>query len=171
MPPDNRAPGDSGHVADHNEIADELTALAAGAVALAGDLTGTAGAAQVTGTHLGSPLPLAQGGTGQSAQAAALTALAGTQTAGEVLRSDGTNTALASLQAGDVPTLNQSTTGTAAGLSSTLAVASGGTGQTSAPNALNAQIGRAVAGDIGGASANPPGTRTPPPPPPPPDPG
>jgi hypothetical protein len=38
---------------------------------------------------------------------------------------------MSAIQAGDVPTLNQNTTGTAAGLSSTLAVASGGTGLTS----------------------------------------
>jgi hypothetical protein len=148
IPPDNRAPGDSGHITDHHDIADELTAITAGAVALAGDLTGTAGAAQVTGTHLGSPLPLAQGGTGQSAQAAALTALAGTQTAGKVVRSDGTNTALASLQASDVPTLNQSTTGTAAGLSATLPVASGGTGQTSQQAAIDALTGAQSAGKV-----------------------
>jgi len=39
--------------------------------------------------------------------------------------------------AADIPTLNQNTTGTAAGLSATLAIASGGTGQTSANAALN----------------------------------
>jgi len=39
--------------------------------------------------------------------------------------------------AADIPQLNQNTTGTAAGLSSTLAIASGGTGQTSANAALN----------------------------------
>lgn len=76
------------------------------------------------------PLPVSSGGTGQASQAAALTALAGTQASGKVLRSDGTNTALANIQAGDVPTLNQSTTGTAAGLSSALAIATGGTGDT-----------------------------------------
>jgi hypothetical protein len=37
---------------------------------------------------------------------------------------------------GDVPTLNQNTTGTAAGLSTALAIASGGTGATSASSAL-----------------------------------
>lgn len=40
--------------------------------------------------------------------------------------------------AADIPTLNQNTSGTAAGLSTTLAVASGGTGQTSANAAFNA---------------------------------
>jgi hypothetical protein len=42
--------------------------------------------------------------------------------------------------AADIPTLNQNTTGTAAGLSATLAIASGGTGQTSANAALNALL-------------------------------
>jgi len=40
--------------------------------------------------------------------------------------------------ASDIPTLNQNTTGTAAGLSSTLAITSGGTGQTTANTAFNA---------------------------------
>lgn len=88
-----------------------------------GSITGTAG--NVTGT-----VAIANGGTGQTTQAAAITALTGTQTAGRYLRSDGTNAALSAIQAADVPTLNQNTTGTAAGLSSTLAVTSGGTGQT-----------------------------------------
>jgi hypothetical protein len=37
---------------------------------------------------------------------------------------------MSAIQASDVPTLNQNTTGTAAGLSATLVVGSGGTGQT-----------------------------------------
>ena len=103
-----------------------LTAL--GGVSLAGDLGNTTVAPQVTSTHLASPLPLIQGGTGTQAASAgaALTALTGTQTPGYVARSDGTNTALAALRPGDVPTLNQNTTGTAAGLSSTLPAALGG---------------------------------------------
>lgn len=45
------------------------------------------------------------------------------------------------ITAGDVPTLNQNTTGTAAGLSSTLAVGSGGTGQVTQQAALDALAG------------------------------
>ena len=86
--------------------------------------TGTA--ANVTGT-----VAIANGGTGQVTAAAAITALTGTQTVGQYLRSDGTNAALAAIQAGDVPTLNQNTTGTAANVTGTVAVANGGTGQTS----------------------------------------
>jgi len=76
-------------------------------------------------------LAIADGGTGQSTAAAAITALTGTQTSGYYLRSNGTSAALSAISAGDVPTLNQNTTGTAAGLSATLATSSGGTGLTS----------------------------------------
>jgi hypothetical protein len=107
----------------------QMSAIQAGDVpTLNQNTTGTA--SNVTGT-----VAIANGGTGQTTQAAALTALAGTQSSGKYLRSDGTNTALSNIQAGDVPTLNQNTTGTAAGLSSTLAVASGGTGVTASSGA------------------------------------
>ena len=85
--------------------------------------TGTA--ANVTGT-----VAIANGGTGQTTAATAITSLTGTQTSGYYLRSDGTNAALAAIQVADVPTLNQNTTGTAANVTGTVAVANGGTGQT-----------------------------------------
>jgi trimeric autotransporter adhesin len=50
--------------------------------------------------------------------------------------------------AADVPTLNQNTTGTAAGLSATLAIASGGTGQTSATAAFDALAPTTTKGDL-----------------------
>jgi hypothetical protein len=56
-------------------------------------------------------VPVAQGGTGQSTQAAAITALTGTQTSGYVLRSNGTNAALAAIQAGDLPAATTSAQG------------------------------------------------------------
>jgi hypothetical protein len=118
----------------------------AGGVQVGGDIGGTNNSPTVISTHLSSPLPIAQGGTGQSTQAAALTALTGTQVAGRYLRSDGTNTALSAIQAADIPTLNQNTTGTAAGLSATLAIGSGGTGQTTQQNAINALTGTQVSG-------------------------
>lgn len=61
-------------------------------------------------------LPIANGGTGQTTQQAAMDALAGTQSAGKYLRSDGTHTTLTSIPSGDIPTLNQNTTGSAAKL-------------------------------------------------------
>jgi hypothetical protein len=50
--------------------------------------------------------------------------------------------------AGAIPTWNQNTTGTAAGLSSTLAIASGGTGQTTASAAFNALSPITTTGDL-----------------------
>jgi hypothetical protein len=56
-------------------------------------------------------VPIAQGGSGQSTQAAAITALTGTQTAGQYLRSNGTNAALAAIQAADLPAATTSAQG------------------------------------------------------------
>jgi hypothetical protein len=84
-------------------------------------------------SNLTGTLPVANGGTGSTTAQTALNTLAGGVTSGFYLRGNGANIALVTIQAADVPTLNQNTTGTAAGLSATLAVASGGTGLTSTP--------------------------------------
>jgi hypothetical protein len=86
-------------------------------------------------SYSGTALPIANGGTGQTTAAAAITALTGTQTSGYYLRSNGTNAVLAAIVAGDVPTLNQNTTGTAANVTGTVAVLNGGTGATTAAGA------------------------------------
>ena len=93
-------------------------------------------------------LSVANGGTGQSSLQAAINSLAGAVTAAEYLRGNGTNVVMSAIQAGDVPTLNQNTTGTAAGLSSTLAVGSGGTGQTTLQAAINALAGATTAAEF-----------------------
>jgi fibronectin-binding autotransporter adhesin len=59
-------------------------------------------------------LSIANGGTGESTRQAALTALAGAATTGQFLRGDGTNVTMSAIQASDIPTLNQDTTGSAA---------------------------------------------------------
>jgi hypothetical protein len=79
----------------------------------------------VTGT-----LPIANGGTGQTTRQTAMDALAGAVTSGQYLRGDGTDVVMSAIQAGDVPTLNQNTTGTASNVTGTVAVANGGTGLT-----------------------------------------
>jgi hypothetical protein len=103
--------------------------------------TGTA--SNVTGT-----VAIANGGTGQTTQQAALTALSGTQVSGQYLRSNGTNTLLSAIQAADVPTLNQNTTGTASNVTGTVAIANGGTGQTTASAAFNALSPITSTGDL-----------------------
>jgi hypothetical protein len=106
-------------------------------------LTGLTGA-QITGNIAGSAanvtgtVAIANGGTGQTTQQAALNALSGTQSSGKYLRSDGANTTLASIQAADVPTLNQNTTGTAANVTGVVAIANGGTGAATAALARTA---------------------------------
>lgn len=59
-------------------------------------------------------LAIDQGGTGQTTQQAAINALAGAVTAAQFLRGDGTDVKMSAIQASDVPTLNQNTTGNAA---------------------------------------------------------
>jgi len=64
----------------------------------------------VTGT-----VASANGGTGKTTAQLAINALAGAVTSGSYLRGNGTNVVMATIPAGDVPTLNQNTTGTASG--------------------------------------------------------
>ena len=123
------------------------TAIAINGSAVSGNISGNS--ANVTGT-----VAIGNGGTGQTTQQAALTALSGTQTSGQYLRSNGTNTLLSAIQAADVPTLNQNTTGTAT-LAKSTSVFSTGTAQTyTAPS--NTQFVKVTVvgpGGNGGASA------------------
>jgi len=73
---------------------------------------------------LSGTIGISNGGTGQTTQQAALNALAGTQTANRVLRSDGANTTLSQVD------LTTDVTGT-------LPLANGGTGGTTQTTALN----------------------------------
>jgi hypothetical protein len=93
--------------------------------------TGTAG--NVSGV-----VAIANGGTGETTRQAAMDTLAGATTSGYYLRGNGTDVVMAAIQAGDVPTLNQNTTGTAGNVSGTVAIANGGTGQTTANAAFDA---------------------------------
>jgi hypothetical protein len=69
----------------------------------------TGNAANVTGT-----VAIANGGTGQTTRQDAMDALAGSVTSGQYLRGNGTDVVMSAIQAADVPTLNQNTTGNAA---------------------------------------------------------
>ena len=74
--------------------------------------TGTA--SNVTGT-----VAIANGGSGQTTAQAAMNAFAGAVTSGSYLRGNGTNVVMNTIQAADVPTLNQNTTGSAGSLVTT----------------------------------------------------
>jgi DNA-binding transcriptional regulator YdaS (Cro superfamily) len=87
------------------------------------------------------PIAINNGGTGQTTAQLAMNALAGAVTTKYYLRGDNTNVTMSAIQAADVPTLNQSTSGTAANVTGTVAIANGGTGQTTQQLALNAIAG------------------------------
>ena len=77
-------------------------------------------AANVTGT-----LPFANGGTGETSRQAAIDALAGAVTLGQYLRGNGTDVVMSAIQAADVPTLNQNTTGSAGSVANALTAGTG----------------------------------------------
>lgn len=87
------------------------TVTSSGNLTLGGALSGVSLATQVTGT-----LPIANGGTGETTRQAAIDALAGAVTSGQYLRGNGADVVMSAIQAADVPTLNQNTTGNAATL-------------------------------------------------------
>lgn len=112
-------------------------------------LTTSGGPITASGTiTLAGTLAIASGGSGQTTAQAAMDAFAGAVTSGSYLRGNGTNVVMNTIQVADVPTLNQNTTGTAAGLSATLAIASGGTSQTTASAAFNALSPVTATGDL-----------------------
>jgi hypothetical protein len=101
-------------------------------------------------TYSGTALPIANGGTGATTQGSAITALTGTQSSGTYLRSDGTNAALSAIQAADVPTLNQNTTGNAGSVTDGVYT----TGSYADPTWITSLAGSKITGNISGSAAN-----------------
>jgi hypothetical protein len=95
---------------------------------------------------LAGTLAVANGGSGATTAQGAINAFAGAVTLGYYLRGDGTNVTMSAIQSADVPTLNQNTTGTAANVTGTVAVANGGSGVTTAQAAMNAFAGAVTNG-------------------------
>jgi hypothetical protein len=83
-------------------------------------------------SYSGTALPLANGGSGQTTAQLAMNAFAGAVTSGSYLRGNGTNVIMSTIQAADVPTLNQNTTGTASNVTGVVAIANGGTNSSTA---------------------------------------
>jgi len=68
----------------------------------------TANAVNLAGANVTGTLPLGNGGTGQTTQQAAITALAGAVTSGYYLRGNGTNVLMSAIQAPDIPNIAES---------------------------------------------------------------
>lgn len=106
--------------------ASTLTGYVKGNGASALSTVSTIPASDISGT-----LSISQGGTGSGTQQGAINALAGAVTSGYYLRGSGTNVSMSAIQAGDVPTLNQNTTGQAGSVANALTLSNAGAGDAS----------------------------------------
>jgi hypothetical protein len=104
--------------------------------------TATTGAVTVAGT-----LAVANGGTGNTTAQAAMNTLAGATTSGQYLRGNGTNVVMASIVAGDVPTLNQNTTGNAATATTATNLSGGTVAATTINGTTLSTTGNTILGD------------------------
>lgn len=109
-----------------------VTIANTGVLSFSGGTTGLTPTAATTGAiTLAGTLAIANGGSGATTAQGAMNAFAGAVTSGYYLRGNGTNVVMSAIQAADVPTLNQNTTGTASNVTGVVAAANGGTGQSS----------------------------------------
>jgi hypothetical protein len=109
-----------------------VTIANTGVLSFSGGSTGLTPATATTGAvTLAGTLAIANGGTGATTRQDAMDALAGAVTSGYYLRGNGTDVVMSTIQAADVPTLNQNTTGTASNVTGVVAAVNGGTDQSS----------------------------------------
>ena len=87
-------------------------------------------------------LAIANGGSGQTSAQAAMNAFAGAVTSGQYLRGNGTNVVMSAIQAADVPTLNQNTTGSAGSVANSVTFTS--TGGASPGTTFNGSAARTI---------------------------
>jgi hypothetical protein len=124
-------------------MAEALLARSVAGSNVTGNITGNA--ANVTGV-----VAIANGGSGQTTAQLAMNAFAGAVTSGSYLRGNGTNVVMATIQAADVPTLNQNTTGSAGSVANALTIGTGLGGTSyngsSAVTITNTGVTSAVAG-------------------------
>ena len=126
-------------------ILKSTTGTGALTIAAAGDFPTLNQNTTGTATNVTGIISIVNGGTGQITQQAAINALSGAVTSGSFLRGDGTNVTLSQIQSGDVPILNQNTTGTASNVTGVVAIVNGGTG-SSTQNFVDLTTNQTVAG-------------------------
>ena len=98
-------------------------------------------------------LAVADGGTGASTAQSAINTLAGAVTSGSYLRGNGTNVTMSAIQAADVPTLNQNTTGSAATLTTGRTIAVTGDISYTSPS-FNGSANVTAAGTLATVNSN-----------------
>lgn len=101
-------------------------------------------------TDVSGTLPIANGGTGQTTAQAAMNTFAGATTSGQYLRGNGSNVVMSAIQAGDVPTLNQNTTGSAGSVANAVTFNDGGSGAASGTT-YNGSVARTISYNTVGA--------------------
>jgi hypothetical protein len=123
-------------------------------VAVSGGTTGlttSGGPITSSGTiTLAGTLAIANGGTGQTTAQAAMNAFAGATTSGQYLRGNGTNVVMSAIQAADVPTLNQNTTGSAGSVANAVTFNNSGAGAASGTT-FNGSVARTISYNTVGA--------------------
>jgi len=92
-------------------------------LSIAGSPITTSGTLAIS--YSGTALPIANGGSGATTAQTAMNAFAGAVTSGSYLRGNGTNVVMATIQAADVPTLNQNTSGSAGSVANALTSGTG----------------------------------------------
>ena len=102
----------------------------------------TSGSVTMTGT-----LAIANGGTGATTASAAITNLAGSATNGQYLRGDGSNVVMSTIQGVDLPLISLSS-----GITGTLGVINGGTGQSNSFTNGQILIGNTTGGTLNKAT-------------------
>jgi hypothetical protein len=108
--------GASSPVTFDGSVARTISYNTLGASPVAGSSSLTTVGTINSGTWNGDTIAFAYGGTGATTQQGALDAIAGAVTSGQYLKGNGTHVTMSAIQASDVPTLNQNTTGSAASL-------------------------------------------------------
>jgi hypothetical protein len=88
-------------------------------------------------------LPISKGGTSSITAQSAINALAGSQTNGQYLRGNGTNVVMSAIQGVDLPLISLTS-----GVTGTLAVTNGGTGQTNSFTDGDLLIGNTTGGTL-----------------------
>jgi hypothetical protein len=122
-----------------------VTSFSGGATGLS-PVGATSGSVILAGT-----LGLGYGGTGANSQQAAINALSGGVTSGHYLRGNGTNVVLSAVQAADIPTLNQNTTGSAGSVVNSVTFNNSGLGAIS-NTTFNGAVAQTVSYNTLGAS-------------------